>query len=252
MTAARPFRIPAPRRVAAVAVGIALLISALFLLPIEAWIVDLREWAQAHGLLGWLVFALVYAVLTYLLVPGSLLMLAGGLAFGLAGIVPVMIGTALGGAAGYFTGCRLLRARAPGFLASRPRLAAVEDVASREGWRIVLLLRLSGIIPFNLQNCALGAARIRFIPYMIATMIGMAPAVIKYVWIGALGGVASEGAAGAGTWALLAIGVTATFAVALIISLKARAALHAYGVDGVNGEAEADEPESAETATAAP
>src|SRR5690606_5946868 len=125
------------------------------------------DWTAEHGVIGWVVFAIAYAALTFLLMPGALLMLAAGLAFGLAGIIPVIGGAVLGCTFGFVAGRYFARDRLERLLARRPRLAALDAAVNQAGWRIVLMLRLSGVIPFNIQNWAIGATRIRFVPYLL-------------------------------------------------------------------------------------
>ena len=223
------------RRVFAPIIAAALFLVAIAFLPVEMWIAVLRDWAATHGYLGWAVFALGYATLTFLLVPGALLMLAAGVAFGLDGFFPVLGGAMLSSCFGFLGGRYFARARVQRLIAGKPRLAAIDDAVEREGWRIVLLLRLSGLIPFNLQNWALGATRVRFGPYLLATLFGVMPGALTYVWAGSLGGVAGEDA-GARTWILLAVGVVATGAMIILISRKAQKILRKYGVQD-NGPA---------------
>jgi uncharacterized membrane protein YdjX (TVP38/TMEM64 family) len=203
--------------------------ACMALLPLETWVEALREWTAARGALGLAVFAGAYAVLTFFLVPGALLMLAAGLAFGMKGAIPVLAGAALSGVCGFLAGRYFARGPVLRLIARRPRLGAIDEAVASEGWLIALLLRLSGVIPFNLQSLALGATRMRFLPYLLASVAGVTPGTLAYVWAGTLGGAAAEGA-GPASWALLAAGAAATLAMVIVISLKARNILGKYGV----------------------
>ncbi|MBF0177666.1 MAG: VTT domain-containing protein, partial [Magnetococcales bacterium] len=100
-------------------------------------------------------------------------------------------------------------ARRAGGMAGR-LLAGVEA----EGWRFVAFVRLVPIFPFNLLNYALGLTRIRFAPYLLASLICMAPGGLAYAWLGYAGREAAGGGADAiraGMWAL------ALLALALLI-----------------------------------
>ena len=48
-------------------------------------------------------------------------------------------------------------------------------------------MRLSPIVPFNLQNYALGVTAISFLQYLTATLIGIAPGIAIYVYFGIFG-----------------------------------------------------------------
>ena len=65
-----------------------------------------------------------------------------------------------------------------------------------QGFRIVFLLRLSPVFPFNLLNYALGLTRVRFVDYLVAS-IGMLPATFLYVYYGAAIGELARVAGGA-------------------------------------------------------
>ena len=58
---------------------------------------------------------------------------------------------------------------------------------SEQGWKIVLLLRLSPVVPFNVQNYLFGITRIGFAQYALATAIGILPGASLFISIGAFG-----------------------------------------------------------------
>jgi uncharacterized membrane protein YdjX (TVP38/TMEM64 family) len=87
----------------------------------------------------------------------------------------------------------VLAGRVEELLADRPRLRVVADAINEEGWRMVLLVRISGIVPFGLQNYLLGVTRVRFIPYLLATTVGVLPSILLYAGIGAFGQASIDG-----------------------------------------------------------
>ena len=60
-------------------------------------------------------------------------------------------------------------------VAQSERLRAVDEAVARDGWKIVLLTRLSPAFPFVLLNYALGLTRVRLLPYVLASWVGMMP-----------------------------------------------------------------------------
>jgi len=48
----------------------------------------------------------------------------------------------------------------------------VDDMIEAEGWVLVVLLRLSPIVPWNLLNIAMAMTRIHFLSFAIASAIG--------------------------------------------------------------------------------
>jgi uncharacterized membrane protein YdjX (TVP38/TMEM64 family) len=83
-------------KIAAIVAVIAGLIALWATLPIGVWIDLLRTWVKTQGLLGHVVFALVYALAAVALAPGSALTLAAGFAFGLAGFPTVIAARCFG------------------------------------------------------------------------------------------------------------------------------------------------------------
>jgi uncharacterized membrane protein YdjX (TVP38/TMEM64 family) len=139
--------------------------------------------------LGWLapvVFILVYNIATLLFVPASLLTIKGGCLFGLFwGSVYVLIGATLGAVIAFLVGRYLSQDWVARQIAHHPKFKAIEEAISKEGWKIVLLTRLSPIFPFNLLNYAFGITQISLRDYVFGSL-GMIPATIMYVYFGSL------------------------------------------------------------------
>ena len=99
-----------------------------------------------------------------------------------------------------------------------------------EGLKIVTLLRLSPVFPFNLLNYGLGLTNVRLRDYVIACF-GMLPGTLLYVYYGKLAGDVAAVAAGAGPergvgyWVVLGIGLVATVVVTTLVTRTARRAL---------------------------
>lgn len=68
---------------------------------------------------------------------------------------------------------------------------AIDEAAAREGWKMVLLLRLSPVFQFVLLNNGLGLTKIRFWPAIFASWVGMLPGTILYVYLGSIAKVAT-------------------------------------------------------------
>lgn len=92
--------------------------------------------------------------------------------------------------------------------------AAVE----REGFKLVLLLRLSPLFPFNVLNYVLSLTRVRLGTYVAASLIGMLPGTALDVYLGSLAPAAAELSSaaqggGATRTMLYVVGLLATVAV---------------------------------------
>jgi uncharacterized membrane protein YdjX (TVP38/TMEM64 family) len=197
-------------------------------------------WVDGLGAWGPLVFVLGYMVATVAFVPASLLTLGAGAIFGLAlGTVLVLAGATLGASAAFLVARHLARGAVERRMAGNARFAAIDWAIGREGWKIVLLLRLSPAFPFNLLNYALGLTRVGFADFLLAS-VGMVPATIVYVYSGKVAGDVARLAAGAGVergpgyYAVLGLGLAAAVAATAYVARVARRALE-EATDGRRG-----------------
>jgi uncharacterized membrane protein YdjX (TVP38/TMEM64 family) len=207
-------------------------------LPIRSMQQSLTDRIEELGAVGPIVFTLLYVVATVLLIPGSVLTLAGGAVFGLAvAFVTVSIGSVTGAALAFLIARYLARERIEELVRSRPKFAAIDRAVSQGGWRIVALLRLSPVVPFNVQNYLYGLTDINFWPYVIASAVAMAPGTFLYVYLGHIAGVAASGPRERSTaeWIMLTIGLIATVAVTAYITWLAKKTLKQITMLGGDG-----------------
>jgi len=215
--------------------AVAVVAVAARMLPLADWLAAFNERVVGLGVAGMILFALLYAAATVLLVPGSLLTLASGASFGLLpGFVTVLFGATLGAALAFLVSRHLARQRVECWIQRKPAFVAVDKAVAREGWKIVFLTRLSPAFPFNFQNYAYGLTSVSFWQYVLASWIGMIPGTFLYVYLGTLGRSGLEAASGSGAesyrFALQAVGLLATLGVTILITRTAKRALREAGV----------------------
>ncbi len=183
-------------------------LAALSLLPAGRWaqfFVDLIEWTRGAGGLGVGVFAVVYILSTLLLLPGSALTAGAGFLYGpVWGTVLVSPVSVVAATLAFAFGRSFARDWVAERMKNHGRFAAVDKAIEANGFKIVFLLRLSPVFPFNLLNYALGLTRVRLGEYMVASLLGMLPGTFLYVYLGSLVANASELVSGkrgaAGSW----------------------------------------------------
>jgi uncharacterized membrane protein YdjX (TVP38/TMEM64 family) len=216
-------------------IGIALVLAALaaawLLLPIGEWLRSFNQWIAGLGVWGYVIFAAVYIVATVGLAPGSPLTIGAGLVFGGLGFPLVVVAATIGAALAFLVARYLARAWVERMTARRPRFKAVDQAVTEDGWKVVLLLRLSPLVPFNLQNYFFGVTDVKFWHYVAATFVGIMPGSALYVYLGAIGAAAGGGSqGGALKWILFIVGLLATVVVTVLITRKAKARLEKLGV----------------------
>lgn len=177
------------RRTLTLLLALAALVTAFWFLPAREWLIQLVDLAQAHRRIAWAGFILAYILAAVLMVPGSILTLAAGALFGVAlGVALVSVASTLGACCAFLAGRFLARDWVESRLESMPRFRALDRAVARKGWLIVLLARLSVVIPYNLLNYALGLSKVRFGAYLFSTFAGMLPAIFLYVYLGSVAG----------------------------------------------------------------
>lgn len=199
---------------------------------LKSLLLDCLEYIQGlDPTVASLTFVALYIAATVLFVPGLLITMAAGLLFGLVhGSLLVSVASVAGASLAFLIGRYLARDWVTKKVSDNSRFLAIDEAIGAQGAKVVFLLRLSPIFPFNLLNYTLGLTRVSFGQYVLASWIGMLPGTVMYVYLGSLAGSVAELAAGReektpGQWALLGVGLIATIAVTLVITRLAKRAL---------------------------
>ena len=153
---------------------------------LKDWLIKSLEWTQGLGIWGPVFVAAFYIVACVLFIPGSILTLGAGFLFKIVvGSITVSIGSTLGACAAFLVGRTVARKWIASKVAKNEKFSAIEEAVAQQGFKIVLLTRLSPVFPFFLLNYAFGLTKISFWKYALASWIGMIPGTIMYVYFGA-------------------------------------------------------------------
>ncbi len=183
----RWFRSPILPALALVAV-LAAAALAFHFFPVIDWASDARKFVESRGLSAALLYALGYAVCNMLLLPGGVLGLAGGFFFGLWwGFATVLVGNVLGAAGAMAMSRWIFRGFVRRKIAHRPQLAALDRAIAREGGKIVVLSQLHPLFPTSLLNYLYGITRLPFWKCLGWVLLGQAPGLFFYSYLGTLG-----------------------------------------------------------------
>lgn len=192
-------------------------------------------WVAAHGPWAPLAYIGGYALLTVAFVPGALPTMAAGVVFDLVpGTIYAFLGEVLGGATAFWLARGAARPLVEKRLGHSPRFIALDHAVAQQGRRIVMMLRLSPAVPFNLLNYALGITTIRFADYLIAS-VTMLPGALLFVYYGKLLGDVAALAGGAPVprdalyWTTTIAGFALTVAVSVALARIATRALRNTG-----------------------
>ena len=206
---------------------------AMRFLPVQQWLRSFNDWVGQMGAVGILVFIVVYALATVLMAPGSILTIGAGFVFGLwKGFLAVSAGATLGASLAFLVARFIARDKIDVIAKRNEKFRKIDSAIGQQGAKLVFLLRLSPVIPFNLSNYFYGLTGVKFWPYVLASWSGMIPGTFLYVYIGTASKLAVSAASGGEAmnrgwqyWTLISFGLAATVVVTIWVTKIARDAL---------------------------
>lgn len=197
-------------------------------------LVALAGWFEQVGPAGILLYGVLYFLLELIAVPALPLTLGSGYLFGLGqGTVVVSIASTLAATASFLIARYGLREYIINLASRYPRFRAMDRAIRKQGFKFVLLLRLSPLLPFALSNYLYGLTSVNLTAYVMASWIGMLPGTIAYVSAGAAVGALSDLGGGKGEInpLLIIIGVIGTVGALSTIGKIAGEAVEAESAD---------------------
>jgi uncharacterized membrane protein YdjX (TVP38/TMEM64 family) len=139
------------------------------------------------GSVGLVALAILFAIGAMTFVPRPIMCAISGGVFGFASVVPILIGSTLGSTLAFLLARYLFRARFDRLVNEKPRLKAPLKAVDQEGWRLVALLRLHSPLPGSLVSYLCGLTGMGALSYSTATLVGIAPQVVLYIYLGVVG-----------------------------------------------------------------
>ncbi|KAI8620690.1 snare associated Golgi protein-domain-containing protein [Chytriomyces sp. MP71] len=239
-------------------------------------LLGMLAYIEAHKSFGALLFVLLFAISVSFLLPASLITMAAGVIFKpvALGVLLVLLGSQLGLMISLVLGQTVLRPWVENYKQKSPFLRSLDVALAREGFKIVLLIRFSPIMPFGVANYMFSVTSISMPLLQFATFCGNIPGAVAYTllgsYIGNLSGI-SDGSGNEGgdtggkddfsprtkafaalfsgvaaIWTVVYIGVVAKGALRLATS-RHSGGLVADGEDGLDDVQVVSQPEVAAT-----
>lgn len=193
---------------------------------LEPYAAPFANWVRARGAWAPVVFVIVYIIVDLLVIPGAILTLIAGALFGFVhGVIYAFIGAMLGSIAAFLMARYGLKPVVERRLRDNERFKAIDRAAKNGGMRLVALLRLSPVLPYNILNYALGITSVTTKDYIVGTA-AILPGTAMYVYYGTvagtLTGISASVERGAGYYILMAVGVVATIFAAVLMARLAQ------------------------------
>lgn len=138
-----------------------------------------KGYVDSCGIFGPIIYMIMFSVIP----SGAIIAIAGGMAFGMGlGTLYTMLGALIGATTAFYIS-RLL-GRDFVMKLTRGRLKSFDEGAARHGFKLILVMRLIPIIPFNLISFGAGLTNMKFRDYMLATVLGIVPGVFVFTNLG--------------------------------------------------------------------
>lgn len=201
----------------------------IFLIPIGNWMRENWE-------LGIVVFvAGMFLFCGLALLPTNVIGIVSGWAFGFeVGLLVLMIGVVGASIISFFINTQISGNRFPEALKKHRRSTAIYNSLLQENIKkttlIVLLLRLSVVMPFALTNFLLAASRVPFWAFVIGTAAGMLPRSATVAYIG--GGLAELNLENTRETYFFVIGAVASVLAIITVAIISRKALERVTREG--------------------
>ncbi|UFS69037.1 TVP38/TMEM64 family protein [Geomonas sp. RF6] len=141
----------------------------------------LRQMVEGQGMLGPLLFVLLYGVTPVLFLPGLPMAIAAGILFGpFWGVVYAITGATIGASASFLVARYVARDWVEKKLTGAT-WQKLDRQVGEQGWKIVAITRLVPLFPFNLLNYAFGLTKVPFLQYVVTSFFCMLPGCIAFI-----------------------------------------------------------------------
>jgi uncharacterized membrane protein YdjX (TVP38/TMEM64 family) len=144
---------------------------------------EIKDYIQSFGLGAPFIYIIILSLLPLLLFPDSVLVIAGGMIFGLVkGAIFTTIGSLIGASIAFYIS-RLLGQQIVKKIIKKD-LVMFRDYSKKSGFFIILMLRLIPLFPFKVVSYSAGLSDVKFKDFALATTIGSLPGILVYTNLG--------------------------------------------------------------------
>ena len=131
-----------------------------------------------------LYFVVIAFTMAFALTPTTFVAIITGYYFGWAGLPGMVLAYALAAAIGYELAQRLDHGKLRHFLHLFPKAEAVLGELQNQSWQLILLTRLSPVLPFALMTFVLAIVGVPRRRFLLASVLGMLPRSLFFYWLG--------------------------------------------------------------------
>lgn len=144
----------------------------------------MQAWFQSQGWIGYFAFILLCIVTAVFMLPGGLLAIVAGIAYGgfIGGLLTV-IGSTVGASISFILGRTLLRDEVNKKYGDKPTFKKIMKGVDENGISFLILTRLVPIFPYAIQSYAYALTPMKFWRFSLISGITMLPACFIYAYM---------------------------------------------------------------------
>lgn len=144
----------------------------------------LQAWFQGLGLMGYIVYILLFIVIAIFMLPASALTIVAGITFGsITGGFLALIGATIGGTVAFLLAKYVARDTIVNKFGSNVIFKKIEKGVAENGTSFLILTRLVPVFPYNIQNYAYGVTSMNVGTFAFVSLITMAPGAFIYAYM---------------------------------------------------------------------
>ncbi|MFC5271406.1 TVP38/TMEM64 family protein [Adhaeribacter terreus] len=129
-------------------------------------------------------FLVASITMSFALTPTTFVALVTGFFLGWIGFPGVVISYGIAAFIGYKTAQFIDHGRMTAFINHFPKAALVMDELKHHSWELIILSRISPVLPFAFMTFVLSIIKVPLRKFLIASMAGMLPRTLFFFWVG--------------------------------------------------------------------
>lgn len=135
-----------------------------------------------------LAFWILYIAAVVFMLPGMVLAVGAGATYGFyVGSAIIWTATSIGQTLAFLLGRYLFRDAVASWLLQRvERFSSIEEAVAREGWKLVFLLRISPLVPYNVLNYLLAVTPVSLSSFALPSAVAIIPWTAGFAYIGSV------------------------------------------------------------------
>ena len=131
-----------------------------------------------------LYFAVISVTMAFALTPTTFVALISGFYLGWNGFAGIVVSYGIAALVGYALARAIDHGKMMSFLNRFEKARILMQELRHESWVLIILTRISPVLPFALMNFVLSLLQIDRVKFFVASIVGMLPRTLFFFWVG--------------------------------------------------------------------